>query len=77
MTQIDQEEVEIKAEAKSTKNIKKMELFIDGSSKTEVEDDSLQETVKLDKGIHKIKVKATNEDGKTGESEITVGINKV
>jgi len=72
---IDNNNVEISAEARAVKNIRKLELYIDGEKKDESSGDRLEKNINLPDGIHKIKVTATDEQGKTGDSEITVGIN--
>ncbi len=71
---INDNSVEIEAEATSVKEIKKIELYIDDALKTIVENKKLKETVLLDNGIHKIKVKAINSENKSSESEITIDI---
>lgn len=71
---VDSNSVQITAEAKAIKKITKMELYIDGSLKTKTDDDVLDETVNLATGIHKIKVKAYDEQNRSGESEITIGV---
>lgn len=72
---INDNNVELRANAYAVKNIKKIELYIDDSQKEEVTGAVFEKNINLSNGIHKIKFKATDEDNKTGESEITVGIN--
>ena len=71
---IDSLSVQVIAEAKAVKKITKIELYVDSNLKTKADDDILEETINLDIGIHKIKVKAYDEQGKNGESEITIGV---
>ncbi len=71
---IDSLSVQVIAEAKAVKKITKIELYVDSNLKTKADDDILEETINLDIGIHKIKVKAYDEQGKIGESEITIGV---
>ncbi|MCJ7740358.1 transglycosylase domain-containing protein [Candidatus Microgenomates bacterium] len=73
-TKIDDNNVRIEAEGKSTKDIKKMELYIDDVLKTKTENNYLDETIVLETGIRKIKVKAYNADNNSGESEISIGV---
>lgn len=73
-TQIDSNDFEVLADAKALKDINKMELYVDGSLKTSVNSNILDETLNLDTGIHKIKVKAYDTDNRSGESQITVGV---
>ncbi len=73
-TQIDSNDFEILADAKATRDIKKMELYVDDALKTTTFANILDENVHLDTGIHKIKVKAYDSENHTGESEITIGV---
>jgi len=73
-TQIDSNNVEIIAEGKAIRDIKKMELYIDDQLKTKVDNNSLDENLNLDTGVHKIRVKAYDDKGNSGDSEILVGI---
>lgn len=70
----DNNEIEISADARAINNIKKIELYIDGSLKTSVDGDNMDEKVNLADGRHKIKIKAYDEKGNSGEKEITVGV---
>ena len=74
-TRIDSNQVEIKAEASAFKKINKIEVYIDGSYKESVEGSVLVRTVNIENGIRKIKVRAIDEEGRSGESEITIGVN--
>lgn len=71
---IDSQSIQVLAEARAVKKITKIELYLDGSLKTTASDDILDETINLDTGIRKIKVKAYDEQGRSGESEITIGV---
>ncbi len=73
-SQTDSNSVHVQAEGKAIKDIKKMELYIDGSQKDSVNSNSLDETLNLDTGIHKIGVKAYDADGNTSESDVTIGV---
>ncbi len=73
-SQIDQNSVQVIAEARGIKDIKKMELYVDDSLKATVNNNSLDETLNLETGIHKIKVKAYNVSGDTGEAEVKIGV---
>ncbi len=74
MAQIDSNNLQVYADAKALKDIKKMELYIDNSLKTTVNNNSLEENLNLEIGIHRIKVKAYNTSNDSGESTVTVGI---
>lgn len=72
--QINDNNFEIEAQAKSLSDIKRMELYIDDTQKSSVSQSSFTETVNLDTGVHKIKVKAYDSKDHSGESEITIGV---
>lgn len=72
---IDDNNVEVRAETSAVKSIKKMEIFIDGAlKKSQDNTNSLNETFTLEVGVHTIKVRAEAENGKSGESEIKIGV---
>lgn len=71
---IDDNKVDVEAKAAAGHDIKTMELYVDDSKKTSVSSNQLAETLNLDTGVHKIKVKAYDDQGHTGESEIRIGI---
>lgn len=70
----DSNNIEIEASATALENIKKMELYIDDNLKTTINGNNLKETVSLDPGEHRIKVKAFDEKDISGESTIKVGV---
>jgi penicillin-binding protein 1C len=74
MSQTDNNSVEVNAEAKAAKDIKKMELYVDDYLKNTFNANSFNQKLNLDTGIHKIKVKAFNSSDNTGESEIKIGV---
>lgn len=75
MSEIDENNVEVRAEASAVKGIKKMEIYVDDSLKTTIDNNSsLDETLTLDAGIHKIRVRAYNNDDHPGDTEITIGV---
>lgn len=74
LARIDSNEIAIIAEAQSTRDIKKTELYIDDNLKTTVSNNLIDEIINLDTGIHKIRVKAYDEKGNTGDKEIRIGI---
>lgn len=67
-------DVDVEADAKAVHDIKKMELYVDDSQKTSVDNNFLTEKLNLSTGIHKIKVKAYDDKGNSGEREITIGV---
>ncbi len=73
-SQIDDNNVEVRAEASAVKGIKKMEIYIDDSLKKSVDGGSLDETFTLDAGVHKIKVIGYNNDDHPGDAAVTVGV---
>ena len=72
---IDSNTIEVEARASAINNIDRMEIYIDGKLKEANDGNSINKTIQLENGIRLIKVKATASGGKTGEAEITVGIN--
>ena len=52
-----------------------MEIYVDGNFQESIDGAVIILTLNIDNGIRRIKVKATDEDGRSGESEITIGIN--
>lgn len=73
-TQIDTTNIQIQGNAKAVRDIKRIELFIDDTLKTSVNNNTVDEIVVLSTGIHTIKLKAFDEKGNTGEKEITIGV---
>ena len=68
--------LEVEAEVQTGKKVTKVEFFIDGSIKDYKSDNGPYNFsfTFADKGKHKIKVKATNEAGKSAEREIEVSV---
>ena len=52
-----------------------MEIYIDGNFKESIDGALLIRTISIENGIRKIKVRALDEEGRSGESEITIGVN--
>lgn len=73
-TQVDTNDFEIIAEAKALRDIKKIELYDNGNLKKSWNNNSIVESFHFDTGVHTIKVKAYDEKGNTGETEITIGV---
>jgi penicillin-binding protein 1C len=71
---IDSNDIEILADAKALREIKKIELYADDNLKKSVDGNILNETIHLDTGVHKIKIKAYDSENHTGESEVTIGV---
>ena len=75
---IDNNSVTVEANAISTADIEKFELFVDGNKVREKSNEkSISETITIVNGSHIIKVKATDKRGTSSEREIHVGINQV
>lgn len=72
--QTDSNDVDVEADAKAVHDVKKMELYVDDSQKTSVDNNFLTEKLNLSTGIHKIKVKAYDDKGNSGQREITIGV---
>ncbi len=74
--QVNSNDVEVKVEASSTHVITKVELFVDGTKVKERSDKSFTETLTMTNGSHRIRARATDDQGKTAEHEIGVGVNQ-
>lgn len=77
-TRYDDHDVDVWGEAFSNKEIKKLELYVDGNLKKAIDGNSYHEKINLDTGAHKVKFKGIDSDGRVGESDevkIGVGVN--
>lgn len=72
--QVDNYDVTISAEAKAAREIVQMTLEIDDVAKKVWNGNSFSETFTLTKGAHKIRVKAQDSGGNTGEGTINIGV---
>ncbi len=72
--QIDDYDVEVKAEAKSARKITKMILEVDDQERKTWESDSVSERVNLNKGAHKLRIRAIDEKGNEGAAERRIGV---
>lgn len=69
--------VEVSAEAISTADIERIEIFLDGTKvKEKSNEKSISETISVNNGSHTIKVKAIDKRGASAERELHVGINE-
>jgi 1A family penicillin-binding protein len=66
--------IKIKAKAVSGNSIKKIEVFINGEKRKEVEADEVSFEVELEKGVYTIKFRAEDSSGKSAEREIKIGV---
>jgi len=73
-SQVDNNDVPFRIEARAIKDIAKIEIYIDDALKTTVNNNSFDESITLSTGVHKIKAKAYDSDKNTGETEITIGV---
>ena len=74
---IDNNNVLIEAEAISTADIERIEIFVDGTKVREKSNEkSISETINITNGSHTIRVKATDKRGTSSERDIHVGINE-
>jgi 1A family penicillin-binding protein len=60
--------------ADSTSSITQVELFIDGNKMVTFTKPPFVQEINVSDGVHKIKARATDSNGKTAEREITVGV---
>lgn len=77
-TKYEDHDVDVWGEAFSTKEITKLELFVDGVLKKTIDGGSYHEKINLDTGAHKVKFKGTDRDNRMAESDevkIGVGVN--
>ena len=72
--QYDETKIRIRAQAVSGSSIKKIEVFIDGTSKHTENSDKVDVELELSKGAHTIKVRAENDKGNSAESERKIGV---
>ncbi len=74
---INSNNVEVSAEAISTADIERIEIFVDGTKvKEKSNEKSISETINVSNGSHIIKVKAIDKRGASAERELHVGINE-
>lgn len=76
MARMDSNTVKVVAEAFGLEEIKKIELFVDGTLVREKNESKIDETININNGSHAIKVKATDGKGNTADREIHIGINE-
>lgn len=74
--QINSNDVEIRVEASSTHNVTKIEVYVDSELVKDGTDKSFKETIHIDNGSHRIRAKVTDDQGKTAEHDIGIGINE-
>lgn len=75
-SQVDTNDVTIRAEIGTQNNITKVEVKVDGSVvKTESNNSSFTDTIHIDNGIHTISVRASDDKGNSSQADVTVGIN--
>lgn len=74
-SQIDGNSVGIKADSSAVSDVVRMEIFVDDQSISTSDHDSIEVTGNISTGPHKIIVKATDSQGRIGESSIRIGIN--
>ena len=72
--QIDDYDVEIRAEAKSSRTIVRMVLEVDDVERESWARDSISERVNFSKGAHKIRIKAIDDAGNEGAAERRIGV---
>lgn len=75
-SQINTNEVRVRAQAESMKDISKIEVFVDNVLVRERSGKSIDEDVNVNNGVHVLKIKATDSSGKTAHNEIRIGVNQ-
>ena len=77
-SRVDSNDIEVRAKIASNEPIKETKIWINGDEKKSFSGDTneVTETFKLTNGKYEIKVKATNEKGKSSESTIKIGVNE-
>lgn len=73
-SQIDSNEVTIRAEVVSTSSISKVEFLANGKLLSSFSHAPFEDKVNLDKGTYEIKVKARDDQGKEAESSLRIGM---
>ncbi len=75
-TRQDTNNVRVSAEGSSPKEVKKIEIYVDGNLLRDKEGKSISEEIGMGNGKHTIKVIATDADGKTAERTISISVNE-
>lgn len=75
-SRINENKVRVHAEGFGEKEIKKMEIFVNDVLQKDRFGNSISEEVEISNGQRTIKVRATDEDGKTAERAIKIGVNE-
>lgn len=72
---MDNNSFDVVIEASANHSIKKIELYVNDSLKKSQDNTNLlSENINVDTGVYKLKAKAYDDSGHTGESEITIGV---
>jgi len=74
-SQVNSNEVTVKAKVVADNQVSKVEFFVDGSKKKTLTDKPYEVTLSLDDGPHTIKVRAEDNKGNAADREIKIGIN--
>ena len=75
-SQVNTNSVKITAEAFTTTDFKKMEVFVDGTLVLEKSDKRISETINISNGQRTIRVKATDRNDRSAEHSVTIGVNQ-
>lgn len=73
---IDSNRLKITAEATAQKDVRKMEIFVDGKLVKDKEGKFISEEIELENGQRRVMVKATDVDGRSAERNVRVGVNE-
>ena len=75
-SRVESNDVKIVARLTSNSNVKNVKIFIDGKEVKSLDGDrdEINETINMTDGKHEIKVEATNEKDKKGDSTVKIGV---
>lgn len=74
--QINSNSVEVRIEASSTHTVSRVEIYVDSVKIKERTDKTFTETLTIANGSHRILVRAIDDQGKTAEHDIGIGVNE-
>jgi len=69
-------EFELRLKVGTSGDLDKIEIYANGEKKGETRDRPYRLNIKLDDGVYELKAKAYLKDGKTGEHNIRIGVNR-
>jgi 1A family penicillin-binding protein len=75
-SRIDNTTLRVKAEATAEKEVKKIEVFVNDMLVRDVNGKTFEDDIQLSSGSYKIRVRATDIDGKSAEKTVRIGVNE-